>query len=83
MGSLRKYLLNGSIVSAVISGISALRQQRKAPTDWRTILTWISWGLTLVVALGTVRIESLRADDPIAKNQPKAAKGPKPAKDPR
>lgn len=58
MGTLRKYLLNGAIISSVLSGVSAVRQGRKDPSDWRTYLTWIAWVLTLIVALGTVRIES-------------------------
>ena len=83
MGTLRKYLMNGAIISAVLSGVSAVRHQRKAPADWRTVLTWVSWGLTLAVALGTVRINSLEADDPAAAKRDKPAKGPKPAKDKR
>ncbi|MGN6444856.1 hypothetical protein [Amnibacterium sp.] len=71
MGTLRKYLLNGAIISSVFSGISALRQGRRNPTDWRTYLTWIAWALTLVVAIGTVRKESL---DPDAQ---RVAPGPK------
>lgn len=82
MGTLRKYLFNGAIISAVFSGISAFRQQRNAPTDWRTYLTWVAWLLTLIVALGTVRIDS-QNEDPKKPNRPKSAKGPKPAKDPR
>ena len=78
MGTLRKYLMNGAIISAVVSGVSALRQQRKAEvTDWRTYLTWVAWGLTLAVAIGTVRIQSQQDDDPDA---PKPALGPKPSK---
>lgn len=62
MGTLRKYLLNGAIVSSVFSGISAFRQQRRNPTDWRTYLTWVAWAISLIVALGTVRIESEEVD---------------------
>ena len=83
MGTLRKYLMNGSIISALLSGLSALRRQRKEPADWRTYLTWASWFLTLIVAFGTVRIQSIETDDPIAAALPKAAAGPKPAKDKR
>jgi hypothetical protein len=72
MGTLRKYLMNGAIISSVLSGVSALRQGRKAPTDWRTYLTWIAWVLTLIVALGTVRMESLNPEE-----APKRAPGPK------
>lgn len=71
MGTLRKYLLNGALISSLLSGISAFRQGRKNPTDWRTYLTWIAWALTLVVAVGTIRKDSI---DP---NAPKVAAGPK------
>ncbi|RIX28719.1 hypothetical protein [Amnibacterium setariae] len=71
MGTLRKYLMNGAIISSVLSGVSAYRQGRKNPTDWRTYLTWIAWALTLIVALGTVRKDSI---DPSA---PRVAAGPK------
>jgi len=71
MGTLRKYLMNGAIISSVFSGVAALRQGRRNETDWRTYLTWIAWGLTLVVAIGTVRKQSLEPD--AAKNAP----GPK------
>lgn len=62
MGSLRKYLLNGALISSLFSGISAFRQGRRNPSDWRTYLTWIAWVLTLIVAIGTIRKESLDPD---------------------
>ncbi len=83
MGTLRKYLLNGAIISSVFSGLSAFRQQRSAPKDWRTYVTWIAWGMSLAVAIGTVRINSQEDVDGAPKVRSKAAKGPKPAKDPR
>ena len=88
MGSLRKYLFNGAIISAIIGGVSALRQQRKGDTDWRTALTWLAWGLTLVVAIGSVRIDSLHEDEPddvkkAIKKREHKGRGPKPVKDPR
>jgi hypothetical protein len=88
MGTLRKYLFNGVIVSSLISGIGALRQQRKAPADWRTVLTWASWILSFAVAVGTVRIESQKVDEPKPKTKEEKARrareepatGPKPSK---
>jgi hypothetical protein len=77
MGTLRKYLMNGAIISSVLSGVSALRQGRKNPTDWRTYVTWIAWGLTLVVALGTVRKESIDPDAPMVAPGPKLKNGQK------
>jgi hypothetical protein len=88
MGSLRKYLLNGVIISSLISGIGALQRQRKQPADWRTVLTWASWLLSFAVAVGTVRIESQHADEPKPKTKAEKkrrkvrepAPGPKPVK---
>ena len=51
------------IISSVLSGVAAMRQGRKAPTDWRTYLTWIAWTLTFIVALGTVRMDSLDPEE--------------------
>ena len=76
MGSLRKYLFNGPVIGAILSGVTSLRAQRNAPKDWRTLLGWAAWILTTIVAIGTVRINSLDADDPRAKNKPKVATGP-------
>ena len=81
MGTLRKYLMNGAIISSIFSGIAALRQGRKTETDWRTYLTWIAWGLTLVVAIGTIRKQSLEPDAPAHSNGPKPAKSKKDKKD--
>lgn len=76
MGTLRKYLFNGSVVGAILSGVTSLRSQRNAPKDWRTALGWVAWALTLIVAVGTVRINSREVDDPDAKNKPAVATGP-------
>ncbi|MGN6742297.1 MAG: hypothetical protein ACTHJL_03220 [Amnibacterium sp.] len=88
MGTLRKYLFNGVIISSLISGVGALRQQRKQPADWRTVLTWASWILSFIVAVGTVRIDSQHADVPKPKTKEEKARrareepatGPKPIK---
>ena len=51
---MRKFLLNGSILSAVTSGWSVMQATRKGPRDWRLVLLWISWGLSIAIAVGTV-----------------------------
>ena len=51
---MRKYILNSSIIGAVIGGFSAVQTTRKGPRDWRLILMWVTWGLTVAVAVGTV-----------------------------
>ncbi|THG34903.1 hypothetical protein E6C70_02120 [Glaciibacter flavus] len=57
---MRKYLFNGAIIGSIVGAWGVLQTTRKGPRDWRLILTWISWGLTLAVAVGTVKKE---ADD--------------------
>ncbi len=56
---MRKYILNSSIIGAVIGGFSAVQATRKGPRDWRLILMWVSWGITVALAVGSV----LQADD--------------------
>ena len=34
---------------------ATLQATRKGPRDWRTVLMWISWGLAVAVAVGTVK----------------------------
>jgi len=52
--SVRKFILNSSIISAAIGGFSAIQATRKGPRDWRLILMWVSWGITLALAIGSV-----------------------------
>ena len=51
---MRKFIFNGSIISAIFGGLGVVQTTRKGPRDWRLILMWISWGITLAVAIGTV-----------------------------
>jgi hypothetical protein len=50
----RKYIFSGTFLSAVFGGLGALQTTRKGPRDWRLILMWISWGLSVAIAVGTV-----------------------------
>lgn len=51
---MRKFLFNGSVLSALFSGYSVLKTTRQGPRDWRLALTWIAWLATSIVAIGTV-----------------------------
>ena len=51
---MRKYILNSSIISSVIGAFSVIQTTRKGPRDWRLILMWVSWGITLALAVGSV-----------------------------
>lgn len=51
---MRKFIFSTSVLGAVFGGWGTLQQTLRGPRDWRLILMWISWGLTVAVAVGTV-----------------------------
>ncbi|MCU1570956.1 MAG: hypothetical protein JWR33_1697 [Naasia sp.] len=55
---MRKYFLNGAILSAVVSSVSTLRTGAAGRHDWRFYVSVVASLLTLTVAIGTVHIES-------------------------
>ena len=55
---MRKFIFSSSVISAIFSGWSTLQMTRQGPRDWRLILMWVSWGLSLAIAIGTVLDES-------------------------
>ncbi|MEV8368873.1 hypothetical protein [Microbacterium sp. NPDC064584] len=58
---MRKYLFGTGLVSAVMGGVTLLRSLRSEETfTWRTALAWLSWGITLALAIGSV-VDTRRA----------------------
>ena len=58
---MRKYLFGTGLLSAVTSGLTLLRSARSnEPFTWRTALAWLSWGITLALAVGSV-VDARRA----------------------
>ena len=55
---MRKYILSTSVLGAIFGGWSVLQQTRRGPRDWRIILMWVSWGLAVALAIGTVSANS-------------------------
>lgn len=51
---MRKYLLNGAILSSVFGAVSVVKTTKQGPRDWRLALLWISWGINVAIAVGTV-----------------------------
>ena len=65
---MRKYILNGAVVSAVFSAWNVISTTKNGPRDWRLALMWASWGISVAIAVGTVvedqkRLASGAADD--------------------
>jgi hypothetical protein len=59
-GHMRKYIFSGTVLGALFGGWSTVQATRKGPRDWRLPLMWISWGLTVAVAIGTVKKNAQR-----------------------
>jgi hypothetical protein len=62
-GSMRKYILNGAMLSAVFGAFGAIQATRKGPRDWRLVLAWVSWGISVALAVGSVQTEAEKADE--------------------
>ena len=60
---MRKFIFNGSIISAIFGGLGVIQTTRKGPRDWRLILMWISWGASLAIAVGTAIEQANDADE--------------------
>jgi len=51
---MRKFIFNTSLISAVFSGWSTVQATRHGPRDWRLLLLWLSWGISVALAVGSV-----------------------------
>jgi hypothetical protein len=58
---MRKFIFNAAVPSAVFGAFGLAQATRRGPRDWRLALMWVSWGLTVAVAVGTVIKESQEA----------------------
>ncbi|MET2012397.1 hypothetical protein ABXJ56_12655 [Microbacterium chocolatum] len=58
---MRKYLFGTGIITAITGGMTLLRSLRSdEPFTWRTALAWLSWGISLALAIGTI-VDTRRA----------------------
>ena len=57
---MRKFIFNTSVIGAVFGIFGVVQATRRGPRDWRLLLAWISWGLTVAIAVGTV-VEDAKA----------------------
>lgn len=51
---MRKYLFNGRIIAAAFGAWTTIQATRHGPRDWRLVLLWLSWGLSVASAVGDV-----------------------------
>jgi hypothetical protein len=50
----RKFIFNTSILSSLFGLWGVAQATRNGPRDWRLIAMWVSWGLSVAIAIGTV-----------------------------
>lgn len=58
MRDMRKFLFNGAIWSAMFGIIGVVKQTSTERSRLRTVLLWLSWGLTLALAISAIIDES-------------------------
>jgi len=51
---MRKFLFNSAMIGVVTGGWNIVQATRHGPRDWRLLLTWLGWGLSVAVAVGNV-----------------------------
>ncbi len=77
-----KYIFGTGLFAAVTTGLTLLRGLRgDVPFTWRTALAWLSWGITLALAVGAI-VDTRRAttghlvaaDSPVAGKEQKYLK---------
>lgn len=60
---MKKFLFNGSFLSALFSGIGLVRSTISGKRDWKLGLMWVSWVLSVVVVVATILDPESDTDD--------------------
>ena len=51
---MKRFLMNGTFLSALFSGFGLVRQTISGKRDWKLVLLWISWVISLVAVIATI-----------------------------
>lgn len=51
---MRKFIFNFSVLSALFGAVGLARTTTAGPRDWKLVLMWVSWGINVAIAIGTV-----------------------------
>ena len=60
---MRKFLFNANLLGAAFGAVSIARMTKSGPRDWRLALMWLSWGITVALAVGAVIDEANAASN--------------------
>ena len=70
-----RYLLRTGLFSAISTGVTLLRGSRGQQFTWRAVLAWVSWVITLSLAIGAVKdMRRMEKGLPVAADSPYAPK---------
>ena len=59
---MRKFLLSPGIWTSLFGAVGIARATKDGPRDWRLILMWVSWGITVSLAVGAVLEKSRQVE---------------------
>lgn len=59
---MKKLLMNGGFLSALFSGFGLVKATITGKRDWKLVLLWVSWILSLVAIIAAVN--DTERDDP-------------------
>ena len=51
---MNRFLMNGTFLSALFSGFGLIKQTITGKRDWKLILLWASWIISLVAIVATI-----------------------------
>lgn len=78
---MRKYLFGTGLLGSLMSGMTLLRGARDSEFTWREALAWLSWGITLALAIGSIvdirrasKGHLISADSPVSGDEKKLLK---------
>ena len=79
---MRKYLFGTGLLTAITGGLTLMRGLREnEPFTWRMALAWLSWGISLALAIGAIvdvrrasRGELIANDSPVHGREKKLLK---------
>jgi hypothetical protein len=75
-----RYLFSTGLIAAISAGISLLRGTREEPITWRSALSWLSWAITMALAVGaTVDMRRARRGARVDADSPQSVKKSKKA----
>jgi len=64
---MRKFIFNGAVIGAAFSAVGVINATRNGPRDWWLALMWVSWGISVAIAVGSV-IDENREHGPLELN---------------